>query len=99
MNKPSSYEGGTEIFARRSPRLGRALKKRGGWGRSPLMSLPLLAILALVGFASGMRQETAEFRALSEAAALGPDFAEGRAAFAARRPAKFAFRGPTAPIK
>jgi hypothetical protein len=42
--------------------------------------------------------ETPGFRALTEAAALGPDFAEGRAAFADKRAAKFAFRGPTAPL-
>jgi hypothetical protein len=35
---------------------------------------------------------------LTEAAAFGPDFAEGRAAFAAKRTAKFTFRGPTAPL-
>ena len=47
---------------------------------------------------AGMAVETPAFRALSEAAALGPDFAEGRRAFAAKRAAKFAFRGPTAPL-
>ena len=36
--------------------------------------------------------------ALTEPAAFGPDFAEGRAAFAAKRTAKFLFRGPTAPL-
>jgi hypothetical protein len=35
---------------------------------------------------------------LTETAALGPDFTEGRAAFAEKRAAKFAFRGPTAPL-
>ena len=34
------------------------------------------------------------WRALTEAAAFGPDFAEGRAAFGEKRRAKFAFRGP-----
>ena len=45
-----------------------------------------------------MMVETPAFRALAEAAAFGPDFAEGRAAFAAKRAAKFAFRGPSAPL-
>jgi enoyl-CoA hydratase/carnithine racemase len=53
---------------------------------------------AVDAIAAGMSQETPGFRALAEAAALGPDFAEGRAAFAAKRAAKFAFRGPTAPL-
>ena len=45
-----------------------------------------------------MSRETPGFRALAEAAALGPDFAEGRAAFAAKRAAVFKFRGATAPL-
>jgi enoyl-CoA hydratase/carnithine racemase len=49
--------------------------------------------------AAGMSVETPGYRALTEAAAFGPDFAEGRAAFAAKRPPKFSFRGPTAPLK
>jgi enoyl-CoA hydratase/carnithine racemase len=53
---------------------------------------------AVDAVAAGMTHETPMFRALAEAAALGPDFAEGRAAFAAKRAAKFAFRGPTAPL-
>jgi enoyl-CoA hydratase/carnithine racemase len=53
---------------------------------------------AVDAIAAGMSQETPGFRALAEAAALGPDFAEGRAAFAAKRAPKFAFRGPTAPL-
>jgi len=53
---------------------------------------------AVDAIAAGMSQETPGFRALAEAAALGPDFAEGRAAFAAKRAAKFASRGPTAPL-
>ena len=53
---------------------------------------------AVNAIAAGMSKETPGFRALNEAAALGPDFAEGRAAFAAKRAAKFAFRGPTAPL-
>jgi enoyl-CoA hydratase/carnithine racemase len=53
---------------------------------------------AVDAIAAGMSVETAGFRALAEAAALGPDFAEGRAAFVERRAAKFAFRGPTAPL-
>jgi enoyl-CoA hydratase/carnithine racemase len=53
---------------------------------------------AVDAIAAGMREETAGFRSLVAAAALGPDFAEGRAAFAAKRPPRFAFRGPTAPL-
>jgi len=53
---------------------------------------------AIDAIAAGLTQETPAFRALTEAAAFGPDFAEGRAAFAAKRAAKFAFRGPTAPL-
>jgi hypothetical protein len=53
---------------------------------------------AIDAIAAGLTQETPRFRALTEAAAFGPDFAEGRAAFAAKRTAKFAFRGPTAPL-
>ena len=45
-----------------------------------------------------MSQETPGYRALTEAAAFGPDFAEGKAAFAEKRAAKFRFRGPTAPL-
>jgi enoyl-CoA hydratase/carnithine racemase len=48
--------------------------------------------------AAGLVRETPAYRALTETAALGPDFAEGRAAFAEKRGAKFAFRGPTAPL-
>jgi enoyl-CoA hydratase/carnithine racemase len=54
---------------------------------------------AIDAIAAGMNKETPGFRALTEAAALGPDFVEGRAAFAAKRTAKFAFRGPIAPLK
>ena len=53
---------------------------------------------AVDAIAAGMSEETPGFRALVEAAPRGPDFAEGRAAFAAKRPTKFAFRGPTAPL-
>src|ERR1700735_2442917 len=53
---------------------------------------------ALSPRAAGLTQETPPFRALTEAAAFGPDFAEGRAAFAAKRTAKFTFRGPPAPL-
>jgi enoyl-CoA hydratase/carnithine racemase len=53
---------------------------------------------AVDAIAAGMDQETAAYRALTEAAALGPDFAAGQAAFVAKRTAKFAFRGPTAPL-
>jgi enoyl-CoA hydratase/carnithine racemase len=48
--------------------------------------------------AAGLARETPAYRSLTEAAALGPDFTEGRAAFAAKRTAKFTFRGPTAPL-
>jgi enoyl-CoA hydratase/carnithine racemase len=54
---------------------------------------------AVDAIAAGMNKETPTFRALTEAAALGPDFAEGRAAFAEKRTAKFTFRGPLAPLK
>ena len=50
---------------------------------------------AVDAVAAGLAHETPGFRALTEAAAFGPDFAEGRAAFVAKRAAKFAFRGPT----
>ena len=53
---------------------------------------------AIDAVAAGMSKEAPGFRALTEAAALGPDFVEGRAAFAAKRAAKFTFRGPTAPL-
>jgi hypothetical protein len=39
-----------------------------------------------------------EKAALTEAAAFGPDFAEGRAAFAEKRAPKFVFRGPITPL-
>ena len=54
---------------------------------------------AVEAIAGGMTVETPAFRALTEQAALGPDFAEGRLAFAQKRPARFAFRGasPTLP--
>jgi enoyl-CoA hydratase/carnithine racemase len=45
--------------------------------------------------AAGMAAETPAFRALAESAALGPDFSEGRAAFAEKRAPRFAFRGTT----
>ncbi len=50
---------------------------------------------AVDAIAAGMAIETPAFRSLAESAALGPDFAEGRAAFAEKRAAKFAFRGAT----
>jgi enoyl-CoA hydratase/carnithine racemase len=53
---------------------------------------------AVDAVAAGMSQETPRYRALTEAAALGPDFAEGRAAFAEKRAAKFTFRGPATPL-
>ncbi len=48
--------------------------------------------------AAGMSVETPGFRALTEWAAQGPDFVEGRAAFADKRTPKFVFRGPSAPL-
>jgi enoyl-CoA hydratase/carnithine racemase len=54
---------------------------------------------AVDAIAAGLTHETGSFRALTEAAAFGPDFAEGWAAFAAKRTAQFTFRGPTAPLK
>ena len=53
---------------------------------------------AVDAIAGGLLVETPAFRALVESGALGPDFAEGRAAFAEKRPARFAFRGPTPPV-
>ena len=54
---------------------------------------------AVDAIAGGMSRETPGFRALTEAAALGPDFAEGRAAFAAKRAAEIrASAAPTAPL-
>jgi enoyl-CoA hydratase/carnithine racemase len=53
---------------------------------------------AIDAVAAGMSHETPAFRALTEAAAFGPDFADGRAAFAEKRTPKFVFRGPTRPL-
>ena len=53
---------------------------------------------AIDAIAAGMAVETPAFRALTEAAALGPDFAEGRAAFAEKRTPRFSFRGATQPL-
>jgi enoyl-CoA hydratase/carnithine racemase len=53
---------------------------------------------AVDAIAAGLARETPSYRALTETAALGPDFAEGRAAFTEKRAAKFVFRGPTAPL-
>ena len=47
---------------------------------------------------AGTNQETPAYRALTEAAAFGPDFVEGKAAFADKRAPKFRFRDPTAPL-
>lgn len=54
---------------------------------------------AIDAIAAGMSKEAPGYRALTEVAALGPDFVEGRDAFAEKRAAKFAFRGPTPLIK
>ena len=53
---------------------------------------------AVDAIAAGLALETRAYRALTETAALGPDFTEGWAAFADKRSPKFAFRGPTAPL-
>ena len=53
---------------------------------------------AVDAIAMGLARETPSYRALTETAALGPDFAEGHAAFVEKRAAKFVFRGPTAPL-
>ena len=53
---------------------------------------------AIDAIAAGMAVETPAFRALTEAAALGPDLAEGRAAFAEKRTPRFSFRGATSPL-
>ena len=53
---------------------------------------------AVDAVAAGLAHETPGFRALTEVAAFGPDFAEGREAFAGKRAANFVFRGPTAPL-
>jgi len=47
---------------------------------------------------AGMTVETPAFRALVESASLGADFAEGRAAFAEKRTARFSSRGATLPL-
>ena len=52
---------------------------------------------AVDAIAAGMSQETPGFRALTEAAAFGPDFAEGRAAFAAKRRRNSILRSPGPP--
>ena len=54
---------------------------------------------AIDAIAAGMSKEAPAYRALTETAALGTDFAEGRTAFAEKRGAKFSFRGPTSPLK
>jgi enoyl-CoA hydratase/carnithine racemase len=53
---------------------------------------------AIDAIARGMNAESPAFRALIEDAALGEDFAEGRAAFAAKRAPDFRFRGPTSAV-
>jgi len=54
---------------------------------------------AVDAVAAGMSVEPPGYRALAKWAALGPDFAEGRAAFAEMRTVRFAFRGPIAPLE
>ena len=53
---------------------------------------------AIDAIQAGMAAETPAYRALTEAAALGPDFVEGRAAFAQKRSPKFLSRGRTHPV-
>jgi enoyl-CoA hydratase/carnithine racemase len=53
---------------------------------------------AIDAVAAGMASETPAFRGLVEQAALGPDFVEGRAAFAEKRSPRFSFRGATEPL-
>ncbi len=53
---------------------------------------------AVDAIAAGMSKEAPAYRGLTEVAAFGPDFAEGRAAFAAKRTPNFVFRGPTPPL-
>jgi enoyl-CoA hydratase/carnithine racemase len=53
---------------------------------------------AVEAVVAGMKVETPAFRALVESAALGADFAEGRAAFAEKRTAKFSSRSATLPL-
>jgi enoyl-CoA hydratase/carnithine racemase len=53
---------------------------------------------AVDAVAAGLAHETPGFRAVTEVAAFGPDFAEGREAFAGKRAPNFVFRGPTAPL-
>jgi enoyl-CoA hydratase/carnithine racemase len=53
---------------------------------------------AIDAIMAGMEAETPAYRALTESAALGPDFAEGRAAFAQKRNPKFLWRGGTLPL-
>jgi enoyl-CoA hydratase/carnithine racemase len=53
---------------------------------------------AIDAIEAGMRTETPAYRVLTEAAALGPDFAEGRAAFAQKRTPKFLSRSRTRPL-
>ena len=53
---------------------------------------------AVDAIARGMKEESGKFRAAIEDAALGEDFLEGRAAFAAKRAPNFAFRGATSAV-
>ncbi len=53
---------------------------------------------AIDAIARGMDEESPAFRAAVEDAALGEDFREGRAAFAAKRAPNFRFRGPTSAV-
>src|SRR5579871_126446 len=54
---------------------------------------------AVEAIASGMAAETPAYRGLVEGAALGADFAEGRAAFLEKRSPRFTGRASTSPLR
>ena len=56
------------------------------------------AKIAIEAIAAGLAEESPGFRALVETAAAGEDFAEGRAAFMAKRAPQFRFRGRIPPL-
>ena len=63
----------------------------GSWTASHAATLePLVDAIA-----RGKNEEGGEFRAATEDAALGEDFLQGRAAFAAKRAPNFTFGGAT----
>ena len=87
LDRPRLPGGGA---ARRAPRL----RER---PRRPQPDLDPRREAMVDALAAGAGAGHAASRAV-EAAALGEDFREGRAAFAAKRPPRFAFRGATKPI-